>query len=420
MNQPDIAAAEPLLPEYEWPPYRSSIANLITQYISDGLPLVLNEGDGVIEELEDKIENYFCSRYALLLSSGTAALHTAFFAVGISAGDEVLCPNLTFRATVMPLIQLGAKAVLCDSDIRTGNISPASIETNISEKTRAIVVTHLFGHPVDLHRITEIASSHGLALIEDCSHAHGSTYFRKKVGTFGDIGCFSMQGKKILPAGEGGFLITDNRECYERALLFSQSSRRCSKEIISPRYKEFSYTGFGLNYKIHPLSAVIANWYFDRLEALIAMRLQRLSALSEILSNVPGLSPPHIDNNVTMGAHYGYNVLYDSQMFGGCPKTTFCDELRKNGLTLVDSSIKTLHNLPFFKEHWSDKRLSPSSIRPPIMSNKDDGNNFPNSVNFYNAMIGFPTFTLEELNDVVMYARVIANIARKIRKNWGL
>ena len=160
--------------------------------------------EGKIKEFEEEMCKYHGVKYALAVNSGTSSLHSAFFGINIGPGDEILCPTYTFLATVTPIFQCYAKPVLCDCEEDTGNISPEDIKRKITDKTKAIVITHMWGHPCDMDKILEICKKHKLLLIEDCSHAHGATYKGKKVGTFGDVGCFSFQANKIVTGGCAG------------------------------------------------------------------------------------------------------------------------------------------------------------------------------------------------------------------------
>ena len=145
-------------------------------------------------------------RYALLTSSGTMALYSAFFGLDLKPGDEAISTVYSFHATATPLLHLGAKVVFCDVEPDTGNIDPSKLGELINSRTRAVVTNHMWGHPVDVTAMQEICRRHGLAWVEDCSHAHFSGYEGKLVGSFGDVSVFSLQGNKLLTGGEGGII----------------------------------------------------------------------------------------------------------------------------------------------------------------------------------------------------------------------
>ncbi len=165
----------------------------------------------IVEELEENFKIYHKVNYALALNSATSCLHTAYFALGIGIGDEVLVPNYTYRATALPLLVLGATPILCDCQRDTANIDPDQIRKKITKKTKAIVVTHLWGHPCDMDEILEISNEYNLPIVEDCAHSIGAEYDNQLVGTIGKVGCFSFDDNKIMASGEGGMLITNDQ-----------------------------------------------------------------------------------------------------------------------------------------------------------------------------------------------------------------
>ena len=144
------------------------------------------------------------------MNSGTAALHSAYFACGVRPGDEVIVPSYTFFASAAPMLPLGGRPIFCEIDPATLTADPADIERRITDKTRAICVVHVWGNPARMDAICEIAKRHNLRLIEDCSHAHGATYLGRPVGSWGDIGCFSLQGQKPVSGGEAGIAVTSD------------------------------------------------------------------------------------------------------------------------------------------------------------------------------------------------------------------
>ena len=156
---------------------------------------------GAVERFERSFARSVGAPYALLMNSGTAAIHSAYFAIGIGPGDEVIVPSYTFFATVAPMLPLGGVPVFCEIDAATLTSDPDDVERRITPRTRAICVVHLSGNPARMDRFAAIAGSHDLALIEDCSHAHGAGYRGRPVGMWGDIGCFSLQGSKPVSGG---------------------------------------------------------------------------------------------------------------------------------------------------------------------------------------------------------------------------
>ena len=241
---------------FVWPRVSAADRASVTALLGRG-ELSYYGREGVLTQLEDLWSARLGGRRTLGLSSGTAALHSAFFALGAGPGDEVLCPTNTFLATVMPLVQLGAVPVLCDAEEETGTIDPASVAAAVTPRTVGIVVTHLWGHPCEMASIMDIARRHGLWVVEDCSHAHGATYRGREVGSLGDAAAFSFQAAKIVYAGQGGLLASAEAEVHERACLLGHFRVRSEQDVRGP-LKRYAGTGLGLNYRMHPFAAALA------------------------------------------------------------------------------------------------------------------------------------------------------------------
>jgi perosamine synthetase len=191
----------------------------VSRYLAQGGPLSIGDGSGIIERLERLLEELLSVENVLTCSSGTAALHSAYLALDLPTGSEVIAPVTTFHASITPALHCGLSPVLADVEPETGNLSPTALREAITNRTSCVVVTHNLGHPAELDEISEICRKHELRLIEDCSHAYLSVYRGKPVGTVGDIAVWSMQAAKTLVAGEGGFLASKDRGLFERACL---------------------------------------------------------------------------------------------------------------------------------------------------------------------------------------------------------
>lgn len=215
-------------PHVPWPPITETTVAAVTRQLRTAVSVP--DRSGVIAELENRLADYFGVRHAVLTSSGTAALHSAYAALGLHDGHEVIAPAYTFHATVSPLFHVRAAPVLVDCD-EHGNLDPDAVESAITPHTRAIAVTHLWGMPAQIQRLRALADTYGLALVEDGSHATGATVAERKMGAFGNVAAFSMNGPKPLSAGEGGFVLTDDDEVYYRVLLHGHYNQRCRTEI---------------------------------------------------------------------------------------------------------------------------------------------------------------------------------------------
>jgi dTDP-4-amino-4,6-dideoxygalactose transaminase len=166
------------------------------------------DASGVIKEFETDFKTFVDAKdsYALLCNSGTSAIHSMFYAIGLMPGDEVLMPVYTFHATASPAMQFGIIPIFCDA-LNDGCFDPYEILRRCTPKTKAVVVTHIWGQPCQMDKICEYAVARNLLVLEDCSHAHGATFKGRFAGTFGDAAAWSLQGQKLITGGEGGIMI---------------------------------------------------------------------------------------------------------------------------------------------------------------------------------------------------------------------
>jgi len=302
----------------------------------------------VLEEFEKAFAGYHKVYYALATNNGTSALHCALFAVGIGPGDEVIVPTYTWLASATPAVACGAVPVFCDINPRTLTMDPEDVARRITPRTKAIMAVHLWGHPVDMDAIMELARPRDIAVIEDCSHAHGSTYKGQLVGTIGDIGCFSLQASKAMAAGEGGMLITCEEDYWKRAICLYDHARirTLSDEALS----SYGGTGLGFKYRMHQLAAVIGKVQLTHLDQVIASRMENLNYLSRGLRDVPGIEPPYTAPEVTRGGWYGYVCRYKPEEIGGISRQRYIQILQAEGVQLYLARYPLLHTQPFFIE----------------------------------------------------------------------
>jgi dTDP-4-amino-4,6-dideoxygalactose transaminase len=282
---------------YIWPVIDRSTEESVIKQLNQSISIY--DRSGIIKDLETAFAKNFSRKYALLMNSGTSALHSMYVACSIEKGDEVICPVYTFFATVTPLFFCGAVPILVDCD-STGNINPSEIEKNITKKTKAIVITHMWGIPCEMDEIQRIATQYGLLLLEDSSHAYGATYKNKKVGTFGHAAAFSIQGQKLLTGGEGGVLLTDDDELYYKALLFGHYNKRCHQEIPKEHVlSQFATTGMGLKLRIHPLAAAIAYDQLQKIDNYLNVKREIASYLIEHLKDIKSIKIPEIPDYIS-------------------------------------------------------------------------------------------------------------------------
>ncbi len=217
-----------------------------------------------ITQFEERFANYCGTSYGVATSNGTTALHLALTALGIGPGDEVIVPDLTFAATINAVIYTGATPVIVDIEEDSWCIDPNEIEKAISKRTKAIIPVHIYGQPCDMGRICDIANRHGLLIVEDCAEAHGAEWNGKKVGTFGEIGCFSFFGNKVITTGEGGMCITANDELDRRMRVLREHGM--SKE------RKYYHEVVGYNYRMTNMQAAIGCAQLERIDEILEKR----------------------------------------------------------------------------------------------------------------------------------------------------
>ncbi len=241
-----------------WPPseWYSDCAERCSTYLRNELPLSLPDGSGPIQQLEQEYSKQARQPFALACNSGTSALHSAYFALDLGPGDEVIGSAYSFHSSLTPLLHTPARPVLADIDPTTGGLSAESVLACLTGRTRAITVTHMYGYPVELDEIRIIATENNLYIIEDCSHAHGAQFLNgMPVGSIGDAAVFSLQESKLAPAGEGGLLLMRDEEMFDRAVALGHFGHR-ARHVSTGALSQLGDTGFGLKYRMHPLAAL--------------------------------------------------------------------------------------------------------------------------------------------------------------------
>lgn len=246
-----IPVSQPILGETE------------TRYVMDAVSKGAISGffGEYLPRFESDFSKYCDCAYGVATTSGTSAIHLALMTLAIGKGDEVLVSTLTNMATFFAVIYQGAVPVPIDIETDTWNLDPALLEAKITSKTKAILVVHLFGHPVNMDPVLAIARKHNLYVIEDCAEAHGATYKGRKVGGIGDMGCFSFYANKIITTGEGGMITLNSSEMADKA--------RNLKGLAFGDVNKFMHKGIGVNYRMTNLQAALGCAQFEKIESII-------------------------------------------------------------------------------------------------------------------------------------------------------
>lgn len=313
-----------------------------------------------VNEFEKKFSKYIGCKYGVSTSSGTTALHLALKTIGIRKGDEVIVPTLTFAATAHVVVHCNAKPIFVDSDPITWNINPEKIEEKITKKTKAIIPVHLYGHPCDLDPILGIAEDYDLFIIEDAAEAHGAEYKKRKVGSFGDIGCFSFFGNKIITTGEGGICVTDNEEIVEKMRILNYQGMDPNKKYWHP------FVGF--NYRLTNLQSAIGLAQLKKINKFIKIKRENTKIYNSLLRNVEGISLPP-NESWAKNVYWMYCILLENNF--RVTRDKLMKELKENGID-TRPLFYPLHIMPPFyteekfpvSEELSRKGLNlPSSVK---------------------------------------------------------
>ena len=278
----------------------------------------------MVSRFEQEFANKVGSNYALAVTSGTAALKVALVAAGVGPGDEVIVPPVTFIATPGSVVILGAVPIFCEVD-ESMTMDPEDIESKITPRTRAIFPVHLWGTPCRMDRIMEVAKKHNLKVIEDCAQSTGATFKGRPIGTWGDLGAFSMQFGKIITSGEGGVLVSEDAELYERAVRYhDQGSFREKTRFpgFTPKLDPF----VGENFRVSELTGAVALTQLRKIDQIVNGLRERFNQFKEGIEDIPGVRiRPTNDDDGHLGVHW--DLIFDDAET--CAR--FSDAMRAHG-----------------------------------------------------------------------------------------
>jgi len=333
------------------------------QAVLDVLRRGAMSGTDVTRQFEGEFAEWIGARHALGYCSGTSALHAAMWACGIGAGDEVICPSMTFWASCTAALSLGAAVNFADIGRDTLCIDPADVEHRIGPSTRAIIVVHYAGYPCEMDEILAIARGHGVRVIEDVSHAQGSLYKGRKCGTLGDIGAMSLMSRKSLATGEAGIVVTDDRRLYERCIAYGHYERTgtpppgpsAEGDVRDPELKRYAGVPMGgFKHRMHQLSSAMGRTQLKHYDACVAEIQRAMNRFWDILEGVPGIRAhrPPKGSGSTMGGWYAPHGLYRSEELAGLSCKRYCEAVRAEGFECFEGANFPLHTHPLF--HTSD------------------------------------------------------------------
>jgi perosamine synthetase len=321
-----------------------------------------------VQEFESSLRTFLNVKHAISVNSGTAALHAALLALDIKTGDEVLLPSFTFVATANSVIASGAKPVFVDINIKDYTIDLNDLKRKISKKSKAIIPVHLYGHPSDLCELNEIANQYSLYIIEDACQSLGSLYKNKQTGTFGTMGCFSMYASKVLTAGEGGAIVTNDDKLADTLKMIRNHGM----------VEGYDTQMLGLNYRLPELSAAIAKIQMKKLKTILDLRRRNSLLLSKLLETIIkkyNIKIPQEDQ-IKKFNWYLYTLAFNSS--GGL---TLRDHIKKK---LIENEIGVavyydppIHKTPFYQKfsslnddlqntNWSSEHVLSFPVHPGV------------------------------------------------------
>lgn len=350
---------------------------IITEEDEKAALTVLHSGNmsgvDVTKQFEADFVDWFNIPYALGHCNGTAALQAAMFGVGLGVGDEMICQSMTYWASALPAMNLGASVVFAEIDPETMGLDPADVERKITDRTKAIMVVHYCGHPTDMDAIMAVANTHNIKVIEDVSHAQGGLYKGKLTGTLGHVAAMSLMGQKSLAIGEGGMLITSDKNIYERAIAYGHYSR--TRDLTLPELEPFKGLPLGgVKYRMHQISAAVGRVQLKHYQKRMTEIQNAMNHFWDLLEGAPGirgLRPPK-DSGSTNGGWYACRGRYFTEELGGLSVEKFAEAVRAEGSECTPGGNLLMHLHPVLNEadvfnHGKPTRIANSNrdLRQP-------------------------------------------------------
>ena len=339
-----------------FPISQPSISHEELAYVSDAVRSGWVSSMGkYIEQFEDEFAAYCGTEYALTTSSGTTALHLALACLGVGSTNEVVVPDLTFVATANAAAYTGARVVSVDIDEDTLCMDPSVLERSITERTKAVIPVHLYGHPADMAAINAIARKHNLWVIEDAAEAHGAEFQGRRVGSLSDCGVFSFYGNKMITCGEGGMITTNDKDIYQRAKYL--------RDHAMSQDRRYWHTAVGFNYRMTNLQAALGVAQLAKIDLFVEKRRQIMNWYREQFEGHAGL---RLNSERTGAKNVFWMVCLEIDGMTDDGRRRFMDELRAHG---VDSRpyFYPISDMPMYRasETPVSHRVSPKGINLP-------------------------------------------------------
>ncbi|MCG3084806.1 UDP-4-amino-4,6-dideoxy-N-acetyl-beta-L-altrosamine transaminase [Anoxybacillus sp. LAT_35] len=391
--------------EINFKPFRQSYLPYGRQWIDeDDIEAVVEvlKGDYLttgpyVSTFEQAVAQYVGAKYAVAFSNGTAALHGACFAAGISEGDEVITTPMTFAASANCVLYQGGTPVFADIDEKTYNVDPNKIEEKITDKTKAIIPVDFTGQPVELDRILEIARKYNLVVIEDAAHALGATYKGRKIGSISDMTMFSFHPVKHITSGEGGIITTNNKEYYEKLLQFRSHGITRNKEKLNeyhgPWYYEMQFLGY--NYRMTDIQAALGTSQLKKIDQFIELRRKYVAMYNEAFRDIEEITVPFQHEDGESSWHL-YIIRLNLDRLTASRREIF-EALQQQNIG-VNVHYIPVHLQPYYQQLGYKKGIC------------------PNAEKLYEEMITlplFPAMSEKDVNDVIKAVKRTIDYYRK-------
>ncbi len=339
-----------------WPYWDENVIDSVVKTTKSRIWCRIQSRSGTVPTFEKKFVQMMGTKFCVATGSGTQALHTCVEALGIGPGDEVITSPYTDPGTTASILVARALPVLADLDRQSYQLDPDDVERKITENTRAIMPVHMMGQPCNMERIMQIARKHNLRVIEDACQAHLAEYQGKKLGTIGDLGCFSFQSSKTIACGEGGGIIGNDEQLMDKCYTVHNhgTSRRGRTEVAGPKYR------------MNEFEAAVLLGQLSGVQERFARRNENAAHLTSRLKDIPGIVPQKLYEGTTGGSFYIYAMTYQKEHFNGADRSKFLKTLSAEGVSLSPYIGRGLHkepwidhilNLKVYKKMFSEKRL---------------------------------------------------------------
>ncbi len=348
-----------------WPPTNKNIEKSLISAFRSGKWCRIQSGAEQVETFEKKFAELMGAKYCVATGAGTQALHDALHVVGVEGGDEVFITPNTYIASVQVILLCNALPVFVDIDIENGSIDPDKMEALINGNTKAIEPVHLGGYPVNWDKINGIAKKYNLKIVEDACQSPLAEWKGKKVGTLGDLGCFSLQASKPLPCGEGGAIVGNNEELMDKCYSYHTFGVPTKTERAKTD-KTIRYTAIGTKYRMNEFEASVLLPQMETFVEEQNRRSENGTYLTRKLKEIPGIIPHKLYEGVTKATYLSYKFRYKKEYFNNISLDKFLEALNAEGISAGRVYPFELNKEPFiehalnsrtFRRFYSKERL---------------------------------------------------------------